>query len=132
MIRPKNLLYLLPLLALLISAEADWQAKRAAASPHEHHNSPTLAVAHRLQGDDLHLQLTVSGFTFSLENMGKENRYGEGHVHLYLDGKKVAKIFGPQYVYRDVPSGRHDVMVELAHNNHDSYGIKQTFQIDIK
>lgn len=93
---------------------------------------PSFTVQHQVKGNDLHLQLTVQKFTFSIENMGKENKFGEGHVHLYIDGKKVAKIFEPQYVYSDLPKGNHQVTLELAHNNHESYGVKQSFEIQVK
>jgi hypothetical protein len=131
MIRKKSLLFLLPLLAAIAMTEVDWFAKKTVAV-HEQHQKPTLKVTHRVQGRDLHLHMSVTGFAFSLENMGKENRYGEGHVHLYLDGRKVAKVFANHYVYANIPIGRHAVVVELAHNNHESYGVKQSFLIDVK
>lgn len=93
---------------------------------------PGMEVTYSLQGDDLQLKLTVTNFSFSLENMGKENKFGEGHVHLYLDGKKVAKIFEPEFTYKDIKAGTHEVVIELAHNNHESYGVKKTFQIEVK
>ncbi len=92
---------------------------------------PTLAVHHMVKGSTLHLQLTVTRFNFSVENMGKENKFGEGHVHLYIDGKKVAKIFESHYVYPDLRPGKHEVTLELAHNNHESYGVKQSFEIQV-
>lgn len=94
--------------------------------------APTLDVSHRLENRDLHLDLKVTNFTFSLENMGKENKDGEGHVHLYIDGKKVMKLFGTSYVWKDMQPGQHLVTLELAHNNHDSYGVKQEFKVDVK
>lgn len=94
--------------------------------------APALEVKYDLKQDDLHLQLAVTHFSFSLEQMGKENKDGQGHVHLYLDGKKVAKIFEPTYVLKDIAAGKHEVMVELAHNNHESYGVSQRFQIEVK
>ncbi|MGN7468764.1 hypothetical protein [Brevibacillus sp. SAFN-007a] len=93
---------------------------------------PTLAVTHSLEQDDLQLKLAVTNFQFSLENMGKENKHGEGHVHLYLDGKKIAKVFEPSYVLKDIPSGKHEITVELAHNNHESYGVSERFSIEVK
>lgn len=99
---------------------------------HSHQHAPTLAVTHTLNQDDLELKMAVTHFTFSLENMGKENRPGEGHVHLYLDGKKVAKVFEPAYVLKDIPSGKHEVLVELAQNNHESYGVTQRISIEVK
>jgi hypothetical protein len=97
-----------------------------------HQHPPSLDVTHALKENDLYLSLKVEGFSFSLENMGKEKRPGEGHVHLYLDGKKVAKIFEPQYVLKDLPSGHHEVVVELAHNNHESYGVKKSLHVTVK
>jgi hypothetical protein len=99
---------------------------------HSHQQAPTLSVTHTLNQDDLELKIAVTNFSFSLENMGKENRQGEGHVHLYLDGKKVAKVFEPTYVIKDIPSGKHEVMVELANNNHESYGVSQRIPIEVK
>ncbi|MEJ8545422.1 hypothetical protein [Brevibacillus borstelensis] len=98
----------------------------------EHQKKPTLEVTHSLEKNDLHLKMKVANFTYSIENMGKENRQGEGHIHIYLDGKKVAKAFEDNYILKNIPSGSHDVVVELAHNNHDSYGIKQEFRVEVK
>ena len=92
---------------------------------------PTFTVQHQVKGNALHLTLAVQKFTFSIENMGKENKFGEGHVHLYVDGKKVAKIFEPHYVYTGLTKGTHQVTLELAHNNHESYGVKQSFEIQV-
>ncbi len=98
--------------------------------PHEQDQpTPAFTVKHAVVGKQLRLDLTVSHFRFSLENMGKDNKYGEGHVHLYIDGKKVAKIFDKQFVYSALTPGRHEVVLELAHNNHESYGIKQRFEV---
>ena len=94
--------------------------------------APAMDVDYTIKQDDLHLKLAVRNFSFSLENMGKENKPGEGHVHLYLDGKKVAKIFEPTFVLKDIPEGKHEVTVELARNDHESYGVKKQFQIEIK
>lgn len=93
--------------------------------------TPSLSVQHQVKGDALHLTLAVQQFNFSLENMGKENKHGEGHVHLYVDGKKVAKIFEPHYVYTGLTKGKHQVMLELAQNNHESYGVKKSFEIQV-
>ncbi|WP_134683127.1 hypothetical protein [Brevibacillus migulae] len=142
MIPKKKWLSLLPMLAVLVGVEVYLYAQHTATvtqsqpveqvSPVSEKAKPTLQVSHTLHDGDLHLQLTVTSFRFSLENMGKENRDGEGHVHLYLDDKKVAKIFDNNYIYKDIPKGKHQVVVELAHNNHDSYGVKQSFAIEVK
>lgn len=95
-------------------------------------HTPTLEVRYQLKKNDLHLYLKVTHFTFSLEHMGHDKKYGEGHAHLYIDSKKAAKIFGTHYIYSGIPEGRHEVVVELAHNDHSSYGVKQSFTIDVR
>ncbi|MBO8163185.1 MAG: hypothetical protein H0Z34_05585 [Brevibacillus sp.] len=127
----KWLTRLLILLAIAVCAEVAAYTVESVQTVEEQQSMPELQVKHEVKGKDLHLQLSVSGFSFSLENMGKQNKQGEGHAHLYVDGKKVAKIFDRHFVYRDLPPGRHQVVVELAHNNHESYGVKQSFAVEV-
>ncbi|MED1823618.1 hypothetical protein [Brevibacillus agri] len=137
--KSKRLIFRLFLL-IAIAAVVEWfvyskddtQTNVAVEQAEAHQEAPTLKVAHSLEQDDLQLKLAVTNFNFSLENMGKENKHGEGHVHLYLDGKKIAKVFEPSYVLKDIPSGKHEITVELAHNNHESYGVSERFSIEIK
>ena len=135
----KRLVYrLLLVLGLVACLELAFSAFRhvetggAGQAADESRPAPTLEVSHHLEKNELHLQLKVTSFAFSVENMGKDNRFGEGHVHIYVDGKKIAKAFEETYVVKDLPSGKHDIVVELAHNNHDSYGIKQEFSVNVK
>lgn len=93
--------------------------------------TPTLAVTAEVQGRDLILQLKTQHFRFRSTKVGQKNVYGEGHAHLYVDGKKVAKIVGHRYVLPDLPSGHHRIKVELAHHDHTPYGIAQTFDVTV-
>lgn len=137
--KTKRLLFRLFLL-IAIAAVVEWfvyskddaQTNVTVEQAEAHQEAPTLKVTYLLEQDDLQLKLAVTNFQFSLENMGKENRHGEGHVHLYLDGKKIAKVFEPTYVVKDIPSGKHEITVELAHNNHESYGVSERFSIEVK
>ncbi|MGZ0053039.1 hypothetical protein [Brevibacillus gelatini] len=137
--KTKRLLFRLFLL-IAIAAVVEWfvyskddaQTNVAVEQAEAHQEEPTLKVTYLLEQDDLQLKLAVTNFQFSLENMGKENKHGEGHVHLYLDGKKIAKVFEPTYVVKDIPSGKHEITVELAHNNHESYGVSERFSIEVK
>jgi len=107
------------------------QSKETVKQLHNH-QSPTLDVEHQLNGNKLSLSLKVANFTFSLDHMGKENKHGEGHVHLYVDGQKVAKIFDNNFLYDKLTPGKHEVTVELAHNDHSSYGVKKVFWVEVK
>lgn len=90
-----------------------------------------LRVAYQVNGDELHLDFKLTNFELSLENMGRKNSPNQGHIHLYVDGEKKAKIFEPQYVFKGLPPGSHQIKIELAHNNHEPIGINEVFSIDI-
>lgn len=100
----------------------------------EHQAQPqiTMKVKHEVVGNDLHLQVEVSQFELSFESMEKENKIGQGHIHLYVDGKKVTKIFKPDHILKDIAPGEHQIRIELAHNDHQPYGVEETFSITIE
>lgn len=41
------------------------------------------------------VHVVPTGFAFAPEQSGQANSPGEGHVHLYIDGVKVARVYGP-------------------------------------
>lgn len=62
----------------------------------------------------------TNGFRFAPEHAGDAAADGEGHAHLYVDGEKVARLYGPWY-YLDadeVPAGEHTLSIELNGNDH--------------
>jgi hypothetical protein len=93
---------------------------------------PRMKVSHEIVGKDLHLDFDLADFELSIENVGKEKNTGQGHIHLYIDGDKVMKIYKPHYVWKNLETGRHHVKVELAHNDHEPYGIEESFYVKIK
>lgn len=46
---------------------------------------------------------------------------GEGHAHLYVDGRKVARMYGPVHHLPDLASGRRTLTVALATHDHRLY-----------
>ena len=46
---------------------------------------------------------------------------GEGHAHLYIDGEKIARIYGPWYHVGKILPGAHTIVATLNANNHDTY-----------
>lgn len=69
-------------------------------------------------GWNIHVRAT--GFQFAPQNAGKAAKAGEGHAHLYVDGDKVARVYGPWYHLDadEVPKGEHTLSVELNGNDH--------------
>ena len=64
------------------------------------------------------LQVITKNFRFAPENVGREDRPGEGHAHLWIDGKKVMRIYSEWSYLAPLPPGEHEVMVNLNTNSH--------------
>ncbi len=70
------------------------------------------------QGWNLELKLT--DFQFTPENINQvSDSYQQGHAHLYINGKKVTRIYGNWYYLSELPPGRHEIRVGLTGNNHE-------------
>ncbi|MGB5757706.1 MAG: hypothetical protein WBM50_12395 [Acidimicrobiales bacterium] len=64
----------------------------------------------------------VSNLTFAPEHVGSEPVDGEGHLHLYIDGEKVTRLYGPWWHIPSLEAGTHQIMVEVSGNDHAPYG----------
>lgn len=72
-----------------------------------------------LAGYNLHIE--TEAFTFTPEKFGEAHVVGEGHAHLYIDGRKEARIYGPWYHLDELLPGKHTLRVTLNANNHNEY-----------
>lgn len=116
---------------------------------HRHHNSSgdtmreapaDMAVRLKVVPDaegGYNLNILPQGFRFSPENTGRASDASEGHAHLYLNGKKTARIYGPWF---HVPPewlrpGTNEIRVTLNDNRHtdwsrDGAGIAAVVMVD--
>ena len=69
-----------------------------------------------MNGYNLHL--VVTNFRFAPEHAGEDSQPGEGHAHLYLNGTKIARVYGPWYHLPQPPEGDYDIEVSLHANGH--------------
>lgn len=69
-------------------------------------------------GWNLHLE--TSNFTFTPEKVGGADGSNEGHAHLFIDGKKVGRIYG-NWFHVSLPKGKHKVKANLTTNSHMDY-----------
>ena len=65
------------------------------------------------------LQIITENFKFTPESVNKTNRPGEGHAHLYIDGKKVARIYDHWHHISHLKVGMHRIEVTLNTNKHE-------------
>lgn len=65
------------------------------------------------------LEMRVRNFTFAPDRINtKSTSVNEGHAHLYVNGKKVARLYGPWYHLPNLPPGANRITVTLNTNDH--------------
>jgi hypothetical protein len=72
-----------------------------------------------MSGYNVHIVTT--GFAWAPERASLDHVAGEGHAHLYVNGEKVARVYGPWYHLDALPSAAAEVRVTLNTNTHDDY-----------
>ncbi|MGW4687438.1 hypothetical protein ACWEPM_21420 [Streptomyces sp. NPDC004244] len=75
--------------------------------------------------DGWNLQLAVENFRFTPESAGGAALPGAGHAHLELDGRKLARLYGPWYHLpaAQVPEGPHTLTVRLYADDHTAWAV---------
>lgn len=79
--------------------------------------SVALAVtADPVSGWNVHV--TAENFRFAPELAGMANMPGSGHAHLYMNGKKIARLYGGWMHLEALPEGTNRLTVTLNANDH--------------
>ncbi|MFJ9077146.1 hypothetical protein ACIRO3_18190 [Streptomyces sp. NPDC102278] len=75
--------------------------------------------------DGWNLQLVVKNFRFTPDSAGGAALPGAGHAHLELDGRKLARVYGPWYHLpaAQVPQGTHTLTVRLYADDHTVWAV---------
>ena len=73
-----------------------------------------------VSGWNLHLETT--NFVFAPEHSGHAHVEGEGHAHLYVNGDKIARLYGPWAHVEALPAGA-QVEVTLTTNDHRALSV---------
>ena len=102
--------------------------------PAGYKNPPSVKI--RL-GKDAHtkgafnLFVDLENFRFAPEEVNKTSRINEGHAHLYLNGKKVTRLYGTSYFMDQLPKGNIEIRVTLNTNMHEDLSYKGKFVQDV-
>ena len=98
--------------------------------------SPRLTIeSASVNGREVRLRVRADGATIALPSGGMDmaastnsasmampaNSLPEAHIHVYVDGRMALMLYQPDVVLADVPSGTHDVRVELSNNAHQDW-----------
>lgn len=66
---------------------------------------------------------SVKNFSFSPEKTGEKHAIGEGHMHLYINNKKTARLYGFPHYINNLKKGD-EVKVTLNSNDHRYYELE--------
>lgn len=69
------------------------------------------------------VHVDAANWTWAPDKVNTAPAPNEGHGHLYVDGVKVARLYGPWYHLDGLTPGQHDVRVTLNANNHAEYAV---------
>lgn len=71
--------------------------------------------------DGWNITLAPENFEFTPDQAGTDRVPNTGHAHLYIDGAKVARLYGVYYHVPDLPPGQYEFVVTLSSNDHAYY-----------
>lgn len=81
--------------------------------------APTVSITLHPDGaQSRNLHIAVENFTFDPEGVNGPHRPGHGHAHVYVDGVKITRAYGPWLQLSALPKGQHEVRVTLTSNDH--------------
>lgn len=109
----------------------DRPANHHTGSPNNHHGhqrldipagqplpSVTLEIRpDRMKGWNLHIQ--VQNFQFAPEQIDRPSAWNTGHAHLYVNGRKLTRLYGSWYYLDSLPAGENQIVVTLNTNSHE-------------
>lgn len=85
---------------------------------------PTVSVsATRDSMDGYNLKIDVTNFSFTPENVGKENEPNTGHAHIYINDEKLGRVYGDWFYLpsKYLEEGENKIMISLNGNDHSDW-----------
>ena len=71
-----------------------------------------------LEDDGIHLNISTEGWTWAPEQVNGADSDGAGHAHVYADGVKLGRIYGPYHFLTGLEPGDRELRVALNTNGH--------------
>ena len=64
--------------------------------------------------------IMTDGWRWAPEEVNLENSSGAGHAHIYVDGVKINRVYGPAYYLEGLEHGDREIRVALNTNAHEA------------
>lgn len=68
----------------------------------------------------VNVRIDAANWRWAPENVNGANIAGEGHAHIYVNGAKINRVYGPDYHIKSLPPGEHQIRVTLNANSHNA------------
>ncbi|MDG2339602.1 MAG: hypothetical protein P8L32_00195 [Paracoccaceae bacterium] len=113
------------------TAHADTSLAEAETASHDHSEvitldaamAPTIeAILHVDPAGGWNLEVVVQNFRFAPEHVSQDHIAGEGHAHVYVNGAKIARLYGNWFQLAGVKSGD-AVSISLNSNDHKAFAV---------
>jgi hypothetical protein len=90
----------------------------------------SLNIKHYVRNKDVYVECYIPNFSFKEKGGNKVS--GEGHIEVFVDGKKIDDMNTAAFIVRGLDRGVHEMMVEVVHNDSTTYDLKKTWTISIQ
>ena len=67
----------------------------------------------------VHVKIDTEGWNWAPGEVNSANRDGTGHAHIYADGVKLSRVYGPYHYLPSLEPGTHELRVSLNDNGHN-------------
>ena len=67
----------------------------------------------------VNVSISTDGWRWAPENVNAAHTPGEGHAHVYVDGVKINRVYGPYYHLAGLAPGERQIRVTLNANTHN-------------
>ncbi len=65
------------------------------------------------------VQVMTEGWLWTPDNVDGDHIPGEGHAHIYVDGVKIDRVYGPNYYLEALEPGERQIRLTLNANSHE-------------
>ena len=72
------------------------------------------------------LNVQTENFSFAPENASMAHVQGEGHAHVYVNGAKIARLYGAWFHIPELPQGTNVISVTLNANDHRQLSVGES------
>ena len=67
----------------------------------------------------VHVKIGTEGWSWAPGEVNSTNSHGAGHAHIYADGVKLSRVYGPYHYLPSLEPGAYELRVSLNDNSHN-------------